>query len=64
MSFHGLRSGMRLRGPRLARRHPNGKSEGILDGPTSMMRPGLRRDMAGISEISGPQERERDVEHP
>jgi hypothetical protein len=55
---------MRLRGPRLARRHPNGKSEGILDGPTSMMRPGLRRDMAGISEIAGPQERERDVEHP
>jgi hypothetical protein len=28
-----------------------------------MVRPDLRRDMAGIPEISGPQERERDVEH-
>jgi hypothetical protein len=24
----------------------------------------LRRDMAGVPEISGPQERERNVEHP
>jgi hypothetical protein len=31
-----------------------------------MVRPDLRRGMAGIPEISGPQERERerDVEHP
>jgi hypothetical protein len=54
---------MRHRGPRLARRHPNGESEGILEGPTPKVRPDLRRDMVGIPEISGPQERERDVEH-
>jgi hypothetical protein len=29
-----------------------------------MVRPDLRRDMAGIPKISGPQERERNVEHP
>jgi hypothetical protein len=29
-----------------------------------MVRPDLRRDMAGIPKILGPQERERDVEHP
>jgi hypothetical protein len=63
MSFWGLRSGVRHRGPRLARRHPNGESEGILDGPTLMVRPDLRRDMAGVPEISGPQERV-DVEYP
>jgi hypothetical protein len=63
MSFRVLRSGMRGRGPRLARRHPNGESEGILEGPTPMVRPDLRRDMEGIPEISGPQERERNVEH-
>jgi hypothetical protein len=58
MSFHGLRSGIRWRGTRLARRHPNGESEG-------MVRTYLRRDMAGIPKISGPQERERvAVEHP
>jgi hypothetical protein len=28
-----------------------------------MVRPDLRRDMAGIPEISGPQERERDMKH-
>jgi hypothetical protein len=27
-----------------------------------MVRPDLRRDMAGIPEISGPQEREREIE--
>jgi hypothetical protein len=43
----------------LARRHPNGESEGILDGPTLMVRPELRRYMAGVPKISGPQERER-----
>jgi hypothetical protein len=32
----------------LARRHPSGESEGILDGPTPMVRPHLRRDMAGV----------------
>jgi hypothetical protein len=48
----------------LARRHPNRESEGIWDGPTAMVRPDLKRDMAGVPEISGPQERERDVEHP
>jgi hypothetical protein len=57
MSFWDLRSGMMRRGPRLARRHPNGESEGILDGPTLMVRPALRRDMAGIPKILGPQER-------
>jgi hypothetical protein len=60
MSFRGLRSGVRHRGPRLARRHTNGESEGILDGSTLMVRPDLRRDMVGIPEISGPQERERE----
>jgi hypothetical protein len=64
MSFWGLRSVVRCRGPRLARRHPNGESEGIWDGPTPMVKPDLRRDMAGVPEISGLQERERDVEHP
>jgi hypothetical protein len=29
-----------------------------------MVRPDLRRDMAGIPEISVPQKRERDVEYP
>jgi hypothetical protein len=29
-----------------------------------MVRPDLRRDRAGVPEISGLQERERDVEHP
>jgi hypothetical protein len=48
----------------LARRHPNGESEGIWDSPTPMVRPDLRRDMAGVPEISGPQETDRDVEHP
>jgi hypothetical protein len=62
-SFHGLRSSVRHRVPRLTRRHPNGESEGILEGSTPMVRPDLRRDMAGVPEISGPQERERDVEH-
>jgi hypothetical protein len=47
----------------LARRRPNGAFEGIWDGPTPMVRPDLRRDMVGVPEISGPQERERDVEH-
>jgi hypothetical protein len=47
----------------LSRIHPNGESEGIWDGPTPMVRPDLRRDMAGIPEISGPQEREKNVEH-
>jgi hypothetical protein len=46
----------------LARRHPNGESEGIWDSPTPMVRPDLRKDMAGIPEISGPQERERERE--
>jgi hypothetical protein len=64
MSFQGLRSGMRCRGPRLARRHPTGESEGILDGPTLMVRPDLRRDIVGVPEIPGPQEREHDVEYP
>jgi hypothetical protein len=52
-----------VEGPKLARRHPNGESEGILDGPTPMVRPDLRRDMAGVLEISVPQERV-DVGHP
>jgi hypothetical protein len=47
----------------MARRHPNGESEGILDGPTPMVRPDLRRGMAGIPKISVPQERV-DVVHP
>jgi hypothetical protein len=48
----------------LAKRPPNGESEGIWDSPTPMVRPDLRRDMAGVPEISGPQERERDVVYP
>jgi hypothetical protein len=55
---------MRCRGPRLVRRHPSGESEGIVDGPTPMVRPDLRRDMVGIPKISFPQERERNVEYP
>jgi hypothetical protein len=62
MSFHGLRSGVRWKDTRLARRHPNGESEGIWDGPISTVRPELRRDMAGVPEISVPQKRV-DVEH-
>jgi hypothetical protein len=58
MSFRGLRLGVRQRGPRLTRRHPNGDSDGILDGPTPLVRPDLRRYMAGIPKISVPQERE------
>jgi hypothetical protein len=64
MSFQGLRSGVRQRGQRLTRRHPNREFEGIWDGPTPMVRPDLRRDMTGIPKITGPQERERDVEYP
>jgi hypothetical protein len=30
-------------GPRLARRHPIGESEGVWDGPTPMVRPELRK---------------------
>jgi hypothetical protein len=52
---------MRHRGPRLARRYPNEESEGILDGPSTMVRPDLRRDMVGIPKISGPQEREQEM---
>jgi hypothetical protein len=63
MSFCGLRSGVRQRGPRLARRHSNWASEGIWDGPISKVRPDLRRGMAGIPDISVPQEKV-DVEHP
>jgi hypothetical protein len=29
-----------------------------------MVRPDLRRDMAGIPKISGPQEREKNMEYP
>jgi hypothetical protein len=47
----------------LAKRHPNGESEGIWDGPVSLVICDLRRDMAGIPEISVPQERVN-VEHP
>jgi hypothetical protein len=62
--FLGLKIKVKSKGPKLVRRHPNGESEEILDGPTPMVRPNLRRDMVGVPEISGPQERERDVEHP
>jgi hypothetical protein len=49
----------------LARRHPNGESEGIWDGAIPIMRPDLRRDMAGIPKISGPQETEKcGTHHP
>jgi hypothetical protein len=47
MSFCGLRSGVRQRDPRLARRQPNGESEGVWDGPTPMVRPQLRRGYDG-----------------
>jgi hypothetical protein len=46
----------------LARRHPNGESEGIWDGPTPMVRPDLRRDMVSVPKISGRRERERERE--
>jgi hypothetical protein len=58
MSFHDLRSGIRQRGLRLARRHTSGESEGIWDSPIPLVRPDLRRDMVGVPEIPGPQERE------
>jgi hypothetical protein len=32
--------------------------------PTPMVRPDLRRDMVVVPKISGPQEKERDVEYP
>jgi hypothetical protein len=57
------RAFIRRRGLRLARRHPNGESEGIWSGSISMVRPDLRRDMVGAPKISVPQERV-DVEHP
>jgi hypothetical protein len=41
----------------MARRQPNEESEGIWDGPTPMVRPDLRRDMAGVPKISVPQKR-------
>jgi hypothetical protein len=47
MSFWDLRSGVRWRCPRLARRHPDGESEGIWDGPISIVRPELRRGYDG-----------------
>jgi hypothetical protein len=53
MSFWGLRSGIRGRVPRWARRHLNGKSEGILDGPTPMVRPELRRGYDRYSQDIG-----------
>jgi hypothetical protein len=46
----------------LARRHPNEKSEGILDGPTPTVRPDLRRDMVSIPKISSPKSQERERE--
>jgi hypothetical protein len=42
----------------LARRHPNGE---LKNSPTPMVRPDLRRDTAGVTKISGPQEREREM---
>jgi hypothetical protein len=45
-----------VEGPKVARRHHSGESEVIWDGPTPMVRPDLRRDMAGVPKISGPQE--------
>jgi hypothetical protein len=58
MSFWGLRSGMRRRGPRVARRHPNGESEEFWKVQLPWWRPDLRRDMVGVPKIPGPQERE------
>jgi hypothetical protein len=57
MSFWGLRSGVRHRGPRLARDIPVGSLKEFWM-VQLMVRPNLRRDMVGIPEISGPQERE------
>jgi hypothetical protein len=51
MSFWGLRSGESCKGSRLASRQPRGVSEGILEGPVPMVRPGPRKNMAGIPEI-------------
>jgi hypothetical protein len=61
MSFRGLRSGVR---PKIGQKTSQREVEGILDGPISMVRLDQRRDKADVPEISSPQERERDVEHP
>jgi hypothetical protein len=51
MSFGALRSDESHKGSRLARRQPRGVSEQILEGPVPMVRPGPRKNMAGIPKI-------------
>jgi hypothetical protein len=51
MRFWALRSGESHKGLRLARRQPIGVSEGILEGPVPMVRPGLRKNMVDVPKI-------------
>jgi hypothetical protein len=51
MSFWTLRSGESHKGLRLASRQPRGVSEGILEGPVPMVRPGPRKNMVGVRKI-------------
>jgi hypothetical protein len=51
MSFWALRSGESHKGSRLASRQPRGVSEGILECPVPMVRPGRRKNMMGVPKI-------------
>jgi hypothetical protein len=49
--FFAFRSGESRRGLRLANRQSRGVSKGTLEGPVPMVRPVLRKNLAGIPEI-------------
>jgi hypothetical protein len=51
MSFFAFRSGKSHRGSRLAKRQSREVSEGILEGPAPMMRPGSRKNVANVPKI-------------
>jgi hypothetical protein len=51
MSFWALRSSEGCKGLRLASRQPRGVSEGSLEGPVPMVRPGPRKNIVGIPKI-------------
>jgi hypothetical protein len=51
MSFFVFRLGKSHKGLRLANRQPKGVSEGILEGPMPMVRPGPRKNIAGVPEM-------------
>jgi hypothetical protein len=59
MSFWALRSGESRKSSRLASRHPRRVSEGILEGPVLMVRPGPRKNMVGIPKIVLPWTKQR-----